>query len=114
MAYTKAGTSDVESLSEEYYGGMWLFEETLGAETFELAILELEPGGRGKEHDHVEENQEEVYLVVDGTAEVEFEDGSVELEENEAVYMTPDQRRQIQNNGDERSKIVVVGAVLDE
>lgn len=113
MAYRKAGTSDVESISEEYYGGMWLFEETLGAEQFKLAVLELEPGGRGKVHDHTEENQEEVYLVADGTAEVEFEDESVELEENEAVYMTPDQTRQIHNNGDERSKILVIGAVLD-
>ncbi|MFQ3293700.1 MAG: mannose-6-phosphate isomerase-like protein (cupin superfamily) [Halobacteriales archaeon] len=113
MAYKKAGTSDVESLSEEYYGGMWLFEETLGAEQFELAVMELEPDGRGKEHHHEEENQEEVYLVTDGHIEVEFEDESVELDENEAVYMTPEQTRQVQNVGEERAKVVVIGAKLE-
>lgn len=114
MAYTKAGKSEVESQSEEYYGGMWLYEDALEAEGFKLLLLELEAGGRGKQHDHSEENEEEVYFLMEGEIEVEVGDGErISLEPDEAMYMTPDQQRQIHNTGDERAKIVIVQSVMD-
>jgi len=115
MAYTKAGKSEVESQSEEYYGGMWLYEEALGADGFKLLLLELEAGGRGKQHDHAEENEEEVYFLMEGEVEIEVDDGErVPLDPDEAMYLSPDQQRQIHNTGDERAKIVIVQSVMGD
>jgi mannose-6-phosphate isomerase-like protein (cupin superfamily) len=115
MAYIKADKDDVESQSEEYYGGMWLYEDTLDAKGFNLLLLELESGGRGKKHDHSEENEEEVYFVMEGEVEIILdEEERVSLSPDEAMYLTPDQTRQIDNTGDDRAKIVIVQSVLDE
>lgn len=91
---------------------MWFHRDALGCEQLGLTILELEPGAEGKEHDHTDENHEEVYCVVDGelTVEAEGEGETVTLGENEAVRVGPDTTRQLFNRGDDRVRVVIAGA----
>jgi mannose-6-phosphate isomerase-like protein (cupin superfamily) len=77
-----------------------------------VTILELEPDGKGKEHDHATDGQEEVYVCVDGRIDVDFDDGSVTLGANEAVRVDPAETRQLHNRGDERARLVLVGGPL--
>lgn len=109
MAYRKASTDDVDSVIDAEYGGMWFLRDELDTEEVGVTIMELEPDARGKEHDHGHDAQEEVYVCVDGTVEVECGDETVELGEDEALWLSPDQTRQIFNRGDERAKLVLVG-----
>jgi len=110
MGYTTASTADIDSLVGEAYGGMWRFREALGCETLGITLIELEPGGKGKPHDHTGDGQEEVYLVVDGELDVDLGDETITLGAGEAVRVLPDQHRQLVNRGDERVRLVAAGA----
>jgi uncharacterized cupin superfamily protein len=110
MGYETASTADIDSLVAEEYGGMWMFREALGCETLGISLVELEPGGKGKPHDHAGDGQEEVYLVVDGELDVDLDEETVTLGPGEAVRVVPDQHRQLVNRGDERVRLVAAGA----
>lgn len=112
MGYQKASTADVESVVPEEFGGMWFLKDQLDTSEVGVTILELEPDGKGKEHDHGSDGQEEVYVCVDGRIDVEFGDGTVTLDENEAVRVDPEETRQLHNRGDERARLVLVGGPL--
>lgn len=112
MGYGKASTEDVDSLVPEEYGGMWFLRDELGAEDLGVTVLELEPDAKGREHDHGEDGQEEVYLVVEGEVDVDLTDSdeTVTLEEDEAVRLDAGETRRIVNRGDVRAKLVLAGA----
>jgi mannose-6-phosphate isomerase-like protein (cupin superfamily) len=112
MAYQKASTDDVESVIDDEHGGMWFLKEALDTDEVGVTVMRLEPGSKGKPHDHGEDGQEEVYCVVDGAVVVEFDGETVTLSEDEAVRVDPDQRRQIRNESDELARLVLVGAPI--
>ncbi|WP_049922443.1 cupin domain-containing protein [Halopiger djelfimassiliensis] len=114
MGYDTAAKTDPDSVVPEKWGGMWFLKEELGSEHLGFSILELEPDGKGKEHDETGTGQEEIYYVVSGTVEVELPDAgeTVTLETDDAVRIDPEERRQIHNRGDERAKLVLAGAPL--
>lgn len=116
MSYDTASKTDVESVVPEEWGGMWFLKEALETDHIGFSVLELEPGGKGKEHDETGTGQEEIYYVVEGEIEVELRrddgDETVSLEAEEAIRLDPDERRQIFNRGDERATMVLVGAPL--
>lgn len=112
MGYKKASTEDVDSVVPDEWGGMWFLRDALGAENLGVTVLELEPDGKGREHDHAEDGQEEVYLVVEGEVDVDLteRDETVTLGEDEALRVDPDEARRIVNRGDDRAKLVLAGA----
>lgn len=112
MGYETATKTDAESVVPEEYGGMWFLKDELDTDHLGITVLELEPGAKGKEHAHEEDGQEEVYFVVDGEVAVDIEEETVTLGPDEAVRLDPAETRQIHNRGDERAKLVLVGAPL--
>ena len=112
MGHETAKKTDAESVMPEEYGGMWFLKEQLGATNVGLTILELEPGATGKEHDESESGQEEIYYVVEGTIEVSVGSKTTQLGPDEAIRVDPQERRKIENTGDEPAKLVLVGGPL--
>jgi mannose-6-phosphate isomerase-like protein (cupin superfamily) len=112
MGYDTASKTDPESVVPEEFGGMWFLKDELDATTIGLTVLELEPGGKGKEHDESATGQEEVYYVVSGTVDIHLDGETVSVGPEEAIRLDPDQRRQIENTGDERATLVLAGAPL--
>jgi len=110
MGYQTASTADVDSVIDAEYGGMWFLKDALDTEELGLTIMELEPGAKGKPHDHDADGQEEVYCVVAGEVEVDVDDDTVTLGEREAVRIETGETRQIHNRGDERAMLVLAGA----
>jgi quercetin dioxygenase-like cupin family protein len=116
MDYSVSGTDEIDSVVPEEFGGMWFFRDALDCEKLGMSLLELEPGGKGKPHDHSEADHEEVYLVVDGELTVELgdEEGSFESEERlaagEAIRVAADTWRRLENRGDERVRVAIAGA----
>jgi mannose-6-phosphate isomerase-like protein (cupin superfamily) len=110
MGYDTASTEDVDSVVDEEYGGMWLLRDALDAEALGVTLMELEPGARGKEHDHSHDGQEEVYLVVDGELSVDLGEETVTLGAGEAIRLDPGTTRQLHNRGEERVRLVIAGA----
>ena len=114
MGYDTASKTDPESVVPEEFGGMWFLKEDLESDHLGFSILELEPGGKGKEHDETHTDQEEIYYVVEGTADIELtdRDETVTLEADDLIRLDAEESRQIFNRGDERVKLVLVGAPL--
>lgn len=117
MDYSTASTTDIDSVVPEEWGGMWFFRGELDCEKLGITLLELEPNGKGKAHDHAADDHEEVYLVVDGELTVQLggdEDepsaGEVTLDAGEAIRVGPSTWRQLHNHGDERVRVVIAGA----
>jgi uncharacterized cupin superfamily protein len=115
MAYETASADEIDSVVPAEYGGMWFFREPLGCENLGMTLLELEPGSKGKPHDHAEDGQEEVYLVVDGELTVLIGDeddpeSELSLSSGEAIRIDGETRRQLVNEGDERVRVAIAGA----
>lgn len=110
MGYTTASTDDVDSVVPDEWGGMWFFRDALDNEQLGVTLLELDPGGKGKQHDHEGTDHEEVYLVVGGELSVEVGDETVTLGDGEAIRVAPETTRQLFNRGEERVRVVVAGA----
>jgi quercetin dioxygenase-like cupin family protein len=69
--------------------------EMLGVSAFGLNQLELAPGAEGPEHDHLQDGQEEAYVVVRGGGKIRVEGTEHELRPGDCVFVSPDGRRQL-------------------
>ncbi|EMA43105.1 cupin domain-containing protein [Halococcus saccharolyticus] len=110
MGYETAAPTDVDSVVPDEYGGMWFLKDALDTEQLGFTVLELEPDGKGKEHDHETDGQEEIYYVVEGEVDVDLADETVTLSTDDALRLDPEETRQIHNHGDKRAKLVLAGA----
>jgi quercetin dioxygenase-like cupin family protein len=85
--------------------------QELRVSTFGLNLLRLRPGERSRIHRH--EEQEEVYLVLQGTLTLVIEDEPRALSPGELARVAPDVRRQLVNDGDELLLIVALGGAKE-
>jgi mannose-6-phosphate isomerase-like protein (cupin superfamily) len=81
----------------------------LGVSSFGINQMVLAPGQRSRIHRH--QDQEEVYLVLEGrlTLLVEGDQTELELGEGELVRVAPSTRRQLVNRGPGRLLMVALG-----
>jgi mannose-6-phosphate isomerase-like protein (cupin superfamily) len=79
----------------------------LGVRSFGLNLIVLLPRQRGRIHAH--EQQEEVYLVLEGRLTVLVEDVAHVLGPDELMRVGPAVRRQLVNAGDERVVVLALG-----
>lgn len=91
---------------------MWFLKEELSTDHLGFTVLELEPGGKNREHDETDSGQEEVYYVVEGRVAIHLGEDAVELGDEEAIRLDPGERRRIENVGEEPATLVLVGAPL--
>ncbi len=105
MAHTKVNYDDVEPVSD----GLHFLRDALDAENLGVSVLEVEPGWSGMEHDHADEGQEEVYVLVDGAATLTVDGETVEMASGDALRLPPEATRQIEAV-DEESTFVLAGA----
>jgi mannose-6-phosphate isomerase-like protein (cupin superfamily) len=81
----------------------------LNVESFGLQILDLPPNvTRYPEHDHSDDGQEEVYIVMRGSGEIEIDGERHPLEPDTLVSLKPGTRRKLWP-GDEGMRIVAIG-----
>ncbi len=104
MAYTKERYTDVEPLAP----GMHFLRDPLECDQLGVTVVEAEAGWEGMEHDHAEDAHEEVYVLLDGAAEMEVDGETVQLERNEAVRVDPESSRRLTFHDDGR--MVIAGA----
>lgn len=104
MSYSKANYEDVEAKG----GALHFLRDELNCENLGLTVIDAEKGWEGLEHDHEEDEQEEVYLVVEGKITAEIDGEKVSLGEGDAVRVSGESSRKLEAKQD--SKIVAVGA----
>lgn len=102
---TKVSYDDVDAVG----GGLHFLRDALDCEQVGVSVLDCEPDWEGKPHDHAEDDQEEVYVLVEGAATVTVEGEDVSMDAGDALRVAPEEERQIRN-GDGESQFVLVGA----
>lgn len=105
MSHTKVDYEDVDPVSE----GLYFLRDALGTERMGVSVLDCDPGYSGMEHDHADDDQEEVYVLVEGEATVTVDGEAVEMTAGDALRIAPEATRRIEN-GDVESQFVLVGA----
>ena len=104
MSYDTATYEEVEPLAP----GMHFLRNELDSDNLGLTVLEADPGWEGKEHDHAEDGQEEIYLLMDGSGTLTIDDETVQLAPGDAVRVDPGSTRRL--TFDEESTMVIAGA----
>lgn len=105
MSHTKVDYEDVAPVG----GGLHFLREPLDCDQLGVSVLDCEPNWSGKPHNHADDHQKEVYVLVEGAATITVDDEDVSLEAGEAIRVAADSDRQL-HNGDAPSQFVIVGA----
>ena len=85
---------DVSELEGEGPGGMVRkARRALGARAFGFNYFVFPPNTEGREHNHAEENHEEVYFVVKGGGTMRIDGEDVELHPGRFLRVDPDATR---------------------
>jgi len=104
MSYTQKHYRDADELAP----GMHFLRDELDCEQLGLTVVEADEQWEGKEHDHADEGEEEVYVLLDGSGRMTIEDEEVSLDAGDAVRVDPDASRRLAF--DEESTMVIAGA----
>jgi mannose-6-phosphate isomerase-like protein (cupin superfamily) len=85
---------DVDELEGEGPGGaVRKVRRALGARAFGVNYFVLPPGVEGREHDHSDSDQEEVYFVLAGSGVMRIDGEQVELSKGRFLRIDPDTTR---------------------
>jgi mannose-6-phosphate isomerase-like protein (cupin superfamily) len=104
--YTAKRIDDMDSA----YGGAYKRARAeLGVQSFGMQVLDLPPNlDRFPEHDHSEDGQEEVYLLLRGAAEIDVDGERFALEAETPVRIPAGVRRKLYT-GSEPARILALG-----
>ena len=93
-----------------YHGGMRRVRAGLGVTSFGMQVIELPPNAdMYPEHDHVHDDQEEVYTVLHGETTLRVGDDQYDLVPGVFVRVGPQERRKFVT-GEQGARILALGA----
>lgn len=104
---------DLEDLAGEGPGGsVRKVRRALGARAFGFNYFTLGPNEDGREHDHADSQQEEVYFVVKGSGRMRIDDDEIELRPGRFVRVDAESRR-LPISGNGGLEFVTFGAPIE-
>jgi uncharacterized cupin superfamily protein len=100
---------DADEIEPGFGGAFRQIRRQLGVRAFGINQVDLPPGAAGREHDHAESGQEEVYVVLAGSGTMLIDGEQVELRPGRYLYVAAGSTRR-PHAGAEGLSWVVVGA----
>jgi uncharacterized cupin superfamily protein len=105
MAFTLIHRDDLER------NGNWsLVRRSLGVESFGINLVDLQPGESSPEHDEQSRDQEEVFMVLEGSPTLVVDGESHPAPTGTLARLTPEHRRIVKNDGTEPATLLIVSA----
>jgi mannose-6-phosphate isomerase-like protein (cupin superfamily) len=103
----------IDELSSINHGAVKLAGDELGVQAFGLQVLDLPAGFDGyPEHDHAHDGQEEVYVVLAGSAQFTVAGERIETDTGSLVRVEPESRRTLVP-GPDGVRILAIGCAPD-
>jgi mannose-6-phosphate isomerase-like protein (cupin superfamily) len=103
----------IDELASINHGAVKLAGDELGVESFGLQVLDLPADfSEYPEHDHAEDRQEEVYVVLEGSAEFEVAGEQVTVDGGTMLWVAPDSKRRLVA-GPRGVRILAIGCTRD-
>ena len=91
--------------------GRWsLVRRGLGVESLGLNVVEIEPGYSIPEHDEIERDQEEVFIVLDGECVMVVDGNDHPAPAGTFVRVAPAPKRTVRNDGVVPARVLIVSA----
>jgi uncharacterized cupin superfamily protein len=107
--YTIKHIDDFEEM-EGSGGATWrLARKTLGAESFGFNVVDIEPGGQIPAHDHAEDDQEEVFIILEGQGTFVTDDEEHEAPAGTYCRYAPEVNRTIRNKSETPVRALLIG-----
>ena len=95
-------------------GATWrLARKTLGAEAFGFNVVDIEAGGQIPAHDHTGDNQEEVFIILEGQGTIVTGDEEHEAPAGTYCRYGPEVNRTIRNQSDAPVRALLIGVPLE-
>jgi uncharacterized cupin superfamily protein len=95
-------------------GATWrLARKTLGAEAFGFNIVDIEAGGQIPAHDHSGDNQEEVFIILEGDGVIVTGDEEHQAPAGTFCRFAPEVHRTIRNTSDAPVRALLIGVPVD-
>ena len=91
--------------------GKWsLARRSLGVESFGINLVEIPPGEDIPEHDETGRDQEEVFVVLEGSPSLVVDGREIEAPAGTFARLDPHLSRTVVNHGDEPASVLIVSA----
>jgi uncharacterized cupin superfamily protein len=91
--------------------GNWLLaRRSLGLSAFGMNLVEIPPGERIPEHDETGRDQEEVFIVLDGSPSLVVDGREIETPAGTFARLDPHLSRTVVNRGDDVASVLIVSA----
>jgi uncharacterized cupin superfamily protein len=91
--------------------GNWLLaRRSLGVSSFGLNVVDIPPGEQIPEHDEIDRDQEEVFVVLHGSPTMLIDGKEHPAPAGTFVRLDPYLRRTVINNGDSAASVLIVSA----
>jgi quercetin dioxygenase-like cupin family protein len=111
--YTIKSVEEFEEM-EGSGGATWrLARKAVGAESFGFNVVDIAPGGQIPEHDHTGDNQEEVFIILDGRATIVAGDDEHDAPAGTYCRYTPEIRRTIRNDSEGNVRALLIGVPVE-
>jgi mannose-6-phosphate isomerase-like protein (cupin superfamily) len=99
----------IDDMDAALYGSFKRARAELGVESFGMQVIDLPPSFDGyPSHDHTHDGQEEVFLALRGTGELEVDGERVPLDDEHMARVGPAERRKVWV-GPEGMRLLVLG-----
>lgn len=104
----------IDEMEAIYRGAFKRVRAELGVESFGIQLIDMPPSFElYPEHDHLHDNQEEVFLVMRGGGELEIDGERFPLDDSHIARVAPEAKRKIWP-GPEGIRVVILGGVPGE
>ena len=95
-------------------GATWrLARKTLGAEAFGFNVVDIASGGQIPAHDHTGDNQEEVFIILEGQGKIVTDGEEHEAPAGTFCRFAPEVNRTIKNETDANVRALLIGVPVD-
>ncbi len=111
--YTIKSIDEFEEM-EGSGGATWrLARKTLGAEAFGFNVVDIEAGGQIPAHDHSGDNQEEVFIILEGEGKIVADGEDHDAPAGTFCRFAPEVNRTIRNDSDANVRALLIGVPVE-
>jgi hypothetical protein len=101
--------SPIDDMEAVVFGSFKRARAVLGVESFGMQVIDLPPNAtQYPEHDHAESGQEEVFVILRGSGEIEVDGQRLALDPETMVRVGPEPKRKIWP-GEDGMRVLALG-----
>jgi mannose-6-phosphate isomerase-like protein (cupin superfamily) len=105
MAFNEIHRDDFEM------NGNWgLARKSLGVKSFGMNVVSIDAGERIPEHDEIDRDQEEVFVILSGSPAIVIDGDEYPVETGTYIRVDPEHKRTIENIGSTPCDVLIISA----